>query len=105
MTNNFRRLSAIASATLVLGATAVVPVFATNKRDDGDDTGTGIGTASAIIYFVLVPLAISGVIALLVLAPGWTKNARNSTRGGFLDDPTLADRQVAQATERTQINH
>lgn len=105
MTSNLRRLSAIASTTFVLGATAVAPTLATTKRDDGDDPGTGIGTASAIIYFVLIPLAISGLIALLVLAPGWTKNARNSTRGGFLDDPTLADRQVAQATERAQITH
>ncbi len=102
---NLRRLSAIASSALVLGATTVAPALATTKRDDGDDPGTGIGSAAAIIWFVVVPLAVSAIIALLVLAPGWTKNARNSTQGGFLDDPTLADRQVASATERAQITH
>jgi len=105
VTKNLRRITALASTTFVLSATAVAPAFATTKRDDGDEPGAGIGSASAIIYFVIVPLAISGFIALLVLAPGWTKNARNATRGGFLDDPTLADRQVTQATERQQITY
>jgi hypothetical protein len=48
-------------------------------------------------------LVISGLIALIVLIPDWTKRARLSTRGGYLDDPTLADRQALDQSQRAAI--
>jgi hypothetical protein len=68
-------------------ATAM-PVLADNKRDDGDQPGTGLGVQGAILWFVILPLAIYAVIALLVMGPGWVSAAKKSATNGFLDDPT-----------------
>lgn len=76
----------------------------TIKRDDGDEPGEPMGTLSAILWFVVLPLAITGIITLLTLGPSWTSAARNSTRDGYLDDPTLSDKQIPPS-ERTQITY
>lgn len=89
---NLRRSASTLAATLVIAASQVAPVLANNKRDDGDEPGAGLSTASAILIFVILPIAISGLIALFVLAPGWTKGAKQSASGQFLDDPT--NRQI-----------
>lgn len=87
-----RTVSAISSA-FVISASYLAPALASGgKRDDGDEPGAGLGTASAILIFVVLPIAISAVIALFVLAPGWTKGAKESSQGQFLDDPT--NRQI-----------
>lgn len=85
---NLRRTVATLSSTLVIAASHAGPVIANTKRDDGDEPGAPISAATAIILFVLVPLAIAGLIALFVLAPGWTKGAKESANNQFLDDPT-----------------
>lgn len=85
---NLRRTVATLSSTLVIAATHTGVALANTKRDDGDEPGAAISTATAIILFVLVPLAIAGLIALFVLAPGWTKGAKESANNQFLDDPT-----------------
>ena len=66
----------------------------TIKRDDGDEPGQPLGTLYAILWFVVLPFAITGIITLLTLGPSWTSAARNSTRDGYLDDPTLGDNQL-----------
>lgn len=76
----------------------------TNKRDDGDEPGEPMGTLSAILWFVVLPIAITGIITLLTLGPSWTSAARNSTRDGYLDDPTLSDKQIPPS-ERSQITY
>jgi len=98
-----KRAFATCTSVLVIAASVTLPALAGGKRDDGDEPGTGMGAAHAILLFVVVPLAISGIIALLVLAPGWTKSAREATTGGFLDDPTV--RRVEEASTRTQIEN
>ena len=86
---NLRRAIATLSSTLVVVGTSIAPVLAADgKRDDGDEPGVAMGTTTAILIFVLLPLAFSGLIALFVMAPGWTKGAKNSLQGEYLDDPT-----------------
>ena len=105
MTTSIRRILTTTSAFAVWASTSVAPAFAeTTKRDDGDQPGEPMGTLNAILWFVVLPLAISGIIALLTMGPSWTSAARKSTRGGYLDDPTLSDRQVA-GSERSQISN
>lgn len=92
-------------AVAILSATTISPAFAeTTKRDDGDQPGEPMGTLSAILWFVILPLTISGIIALLTMGPSWTSAARKSTRDGFLDDPTLSDRQMS-GSDRSQISN
>ena len=87
-----------------MAVTSVSPAIAeATKRDDGDEPGEPMGTLNAILWFVVLPLAIYGIIALLTMGPSWTSAARKSTRGGYLDDPTLSDRQVTES-ERSQIS-
>jgi len=86
-----RSISSVAISGAVLAATTFVPAFATTKRDDGDEPGQGLGTLGAILWFVLLPMAISGFIALLVMGPGWVSAAKKSAENGFLDDPTSGD--------------
>jgi hypothetical protein len=101
---NLRRIWATTASTAVLATTAL-PAFAeSTKRDDGDQPGEPMGTLYAVLWFVVLPLVITGLLALLTMGPSWTSAARNSTRDGFLDDPTLADRQVNQS-DRSQITN
>lgn len=95
-----RRVIATASSVAVLTATAIAPAIANGKNDDGEDRGTPMSLTAAILWFVVLPLAIAGVIALLVAAPGWIRSAQVSTEGGFLDDPTRADRLEASSSQK-----
>jgi hypothetical protein len=105
MTRSIRRIWSISAALTVLASTAVSPAFAeATKRDDGDQPGEPMGTLNAILWFVVLPLAITGIITLLTLGPSWTSAARKSTRDGYLDDPTLSDREVS-GSERSQISN
>ena len=92
-------------AVAILSATSISPAFAeSTKRDDGDQPGEPMGTLYVVLWFVVLPLAISGLIALFTMGPSWTSAARNSTRQGFLDDPTLADRQI-DSSDRSQLTN
>ena len=103
---NIRRIWAVTAATAVVSTSVIVPALANNgKYDDGQEAGEPIGLMNAILWFVILPLSISAIIALLVLAPGWNSSARKSTQGGFLDDPTLADRQVEANSSLGQISN
>lgn len=105
MKTSIRRLWSSTSVAAVLVSTSVAPAFAeSTKRDDGDQPGEAMGTLNAILWFVVLPLVISGIITLLTLGPSWTSAARKSTRDGYLDDPTLADREVS-SNERNQIGY
>ena len=74
-----RRTAATLSSTLIITATYFLPAIADNRRDDGDEPGAPLSTATAIVIFVLVPLAITGLITLFVMAPGWTKKSKELT--------------------------
>lgn len=106
MKTSIRRLWSSSSVAAVLVSTSVSPAFAeSTKRDDGDQPGEAIGTLNAILWFVVLPLAISGIIALLTMGPSWTSAARKSTRDGYLDDPTLSDRQIETNGEKREISY
>jgi hypothetical protein len=105
MTISIRRIWSTTAALAVLTSASVSTAFAEDlKRDDGDQPGEPMGTLNAILWFVVLPLVITGIITLLTLGPSWTSAARKSTRGGYLDDPTLADRQVS-GSDRSQISN
>ena len=105
MTRSIRRIWSTSSALAVLVSTSISPAFAeSTKRDDGDQPGEPMGTLNAILWFVVLPLAITGFITLLTLGPSWTSAARNSTRNGYLDDPTLSEKQIPPS-ERSQITY
>jgi len=102
---NMRRIWAVTGSSAVIAATTVIPAIANSgKYDDGQEAGDPIGLMNAILWFVILPISISAIIALLVLAPGWNSAARKSTQGGFLDDPTLADRQVDAKSAQGEIS-
>jgi hypothetical protein len=67
------------------------------------DRGTPMELWQAILVFGVGPLAISGLLALIVLVPDWARRARLSTRGGYLDDPTLADRLANESSTQAQL--
>ena len=105
MTTSIRRFWSTTATFAVLTLTTVSVAFAEDlKRDDGDEPGDPMGTLNAILWFVVLPLAITGIITLLTLGPSWTSAARKSTRDGYLDDPTLSDRQMSERN-RTQIGN
>jgi hypothetical protein len=105
MKTSIRRLWSSSSAVAILVLTSVSPAFAeSTKRDDGDQPGEPMGTLNAILWFVVLPLTIYVVLALLTMGPSWTSAARKSTRDGYLDDPTLADREIP-GSERSQIGY
>lgn len=106
MKTSIRRIWSTSSVLAILTSTAIAPAFAeTTKRDDGDQPGEPMGTLNAILWFVVLPIAISGIIALLTMGPSWTSAARKSTRGGYLDDPTLSDRQVDAKAAKREISY
>lgn len=100
---HIKRAFAICTSAFVIAASTTIPALAGGHHDDGDQPGTGMGATRAILLFVLLPMAISGLIALFVLAPGWTKSARAATTGGFLDDPSA--REVDGKSPRAQIEY
>ena len=105
MKSSIRRLWSSSSAVAILVLTSASPAFAeSTKRDDGDQPGEPMGTLNAILWFVVLPLTIYGILALLTMGPSWTSAARKSTRGGYLDDPTLADREVS-GNQHNQIGY
>jgi hypothetical protein len=105
MTTSIRRFWSTTATFAVLASTSVSTAFAEDlKRDDGDEPGDPMGTLNAILWFVVLPLAITVIITLLTLGPSWTSAARKSTRDGYLDDPTLSDRQVS-GSDRSQISN
>ena len=57
------------------------PVFAA-IRDDGDEPGVSISGSAAIALFIGLPLLISGLVALAILAPQWSRRARRES--GFV---------------------
>lgn len=106
MNSKLRRIWATTASTAVLSATVIVPAMANGgKYDDGQEAGEPLGMMNAILWFVILPLSVTGLIALLTLAPGWTSSARKATKGGFLDDPTAADRQVESKNSRSEISY
>lgn len=95
MNPNLRRALTAVTSTAVVSITAIAPVFASGTNyDDGEERGTPMTLTQAVLWFVVTPIVASFGIALLVSIPTWVRKAKQSTVSGFIDDPTLADRQV-----------
>lgn len=105
MNNRIRAIASVCFASTIVTVTAIAPVWAGTKRDDGDDPGQGLGVQGAILWFVLLPLAISGIIALLVMGPGWVSAAKKSAPNGFLDDPTASAQPVSDKPEVASLTY
>ena len=103
MNLNLRRAVTTISSVTIVSVSVVAPVFASGNSDDGEDRGTPMPLTTAVLLFVVTPILVSFGIALLVSLPGWVRKAKASTVNGFLDDPTLADRQV-ESPNRSAIS-
>ena len=97
-----RRLVTGSSSAAVLAVTAIAPALAGSKNDDGEERGDTFSTVESFLLFFVTPLAFIALTTVLVYAPTWIGKAKSSARGGFLDDPTLADKQTA---DRKAISH
>jgi hypothetical protein len=82
----------------------LLSVAARAPRYDGEDPGEPLGTVTALAIFVGIPVAVTIIIALLVLAPGWTRTARSggSTNWegdalwlGAAESPVVSGEQLA----------
>jgi len=104
VSKNFRKAVSVCVASGVIALTSALPVLAGTKHDDGDQPGQGLGVQGAILWFVILPLAIYGVIALLVMGPGWVSAAKKSATNGFLDDPT-GDKPVSSKPETASLTY
>lgn len=105
MKNSKRHIAATVVSTAAVTVLAVVPALAGPKDLEGMDRGTPMELWQAILVFGVGPLVISGLLSLIVLVPDWAKRARLSTRGGYLDDPTLADRLPSDSATHAQLGH
>jgi len=76
-----RRLLAVSAASATVMLANASPALAAMssvdpKRDAGDDPGQGLTVLQTFLYFVAAPIAISAIVALLVMAPSWTRRGR-----------------------------
>jgi hypothetical protein len=101
---NFRKAVSACVAGGVIALANALPVLAGTKHDDGDQPGQGLGVQGAILWFVILPLSIYGLIALLVMGPGWVSAAKKSATNGFLDDPT-GDKPVSSKPETASLTY
>jgi len=73
-------LSALSTVLLTAGpALAIDPL----GPSEGADPGPGLSRAATIGLFVLVPLAIAGAIAVLVMVPGAVRGTRYRPTKGW----------------------
>jgi hypothetical protein len=69
------------SISCSLSLASAHPVFAA-IRDDGDEPGVAISGAATVALFIGIPLFITAMITLAVLAPQWSRKARSES--GFI---------------------
>ena len=94
MSRNLRaraRAAVVVSVTVAATTMVASPAWASLKRDDGDQPGDPMSVGTALLLFVGLPLTISAVIWLLVLAPGWTRGGRASSADAWTGDPLVLD--------------
>jgi hypothetical protein len=90
---------------LVTTLLTVAPAFASDPVGplEGADPGKPLGTAAGLLLFVGAPLALFGLIAVLVLMPGAVRANRYRPAEGWAADPVWfagpvdPDASVAQA--------
>ena len=75
--------------TVVLGALASVVLLAAPALalDDGEVPGDSLGAGLVIVYFVLIPLAVFGLIAFLAILPSALRRPRYRPGRPWKHDP------------------
>ena len=86
--NRYRRTGQSVAAVLTALSTVLLtagPALARNPLgpSEGADPGPGLSRAGTIGLFVLLPLAVSGAIAVLVLLPGMVRGTRYRPAKGW----------------------
>lgn len=93
-------VTALASTLLSAGPALAGDIVGPSE---GADPGSGLGAAGTLLLFVVTPLVVYGVIALLVLLPGAVRANRYRPAEGWSADPVWfagpvdADTAVANA--------
>lgn len=90
-----RRIATSTTSAAVIALTAITPALAGSKNDDGEERGDTFTSVESFLLFFVVPLALIALTTVLVYAPSWMGKAKSAARGGFLDDPTLADQKAS----------
>jgi hypothetical protein len=99
------RVITAGAAGLLTTLLTVAPAFANDPLgpQEGADPGKGLSALQTILLYVVTPLAIFGVIALIVLLPGAVRSYRYRPAEGWAADPVWfagpvePDAAVAQA--------
>jgi hypothetical protein len=63
------RVTTVAAAAAVPVLVTAAPALASYKPDDGEVRGPSLGAGLTLLYFVVIPLAVFGVIVALSLLP------------------------------------
>ena len=82
-----RAVTLVAALGTVLLTAA--PALADNPTGpaDGDDPGKGLGPGATILLFVVLPIAVATVIAVVVLLPGAMRTHRYRPAKGWTAPP------------------
>jgi hypothetical protein len=86
---------AVAGASSLLAS----PAYAAIRRDDGDEPGDVMSWGTALLLFVGIPLALAGLVWLLVSAPGWTRGGRTGDVEAWTGDPLVLDSGAPASVE------
>lgn len=68
------RVAGVVGAALVPVLLAATPALA--KLDDGETKGKSLGVGLVLLYYVVIPLAIFGVIAFFAVLPSMLRRPR-----------------------------
>jgi hypothetical protein len=102
-----RRLPAVASCTAGLLLATAAPALASTKMDDGQDTGPGLSVIETLLWFVVLPVGLFVVIAILATLPSMSRGPRYRPGLGWwaapvwFNGPDDADTAVRTATATT----
>jgi hypothetical protein len=79
------RVVAVVVATLAPVLVVATPALA--KLDDGEQKGASLGAGLVILYYVVIPLAIFGVIAFFSVLPSMLRRPRYRPGRAWNYDP------------------
>jgi hypothetical protein len=80
-----RRSAISAGCVAAVGVLSAAPAFAEDSVADNNPTGL-LSPGTAVLIFAGIPLAVAGLIWLLVSAPSWTRKGRTSDSAAFSGD-------------------
>jgi hypothetical protein len=84
-TRFFSRVAAVATAAMTPVVLTATPALA--KLDDGEVKGSSLGAGLVILYYVVIPLGIFGVIAFFSVLPSMLRRPRYRPGRAWNYDP------------------